>query len=102
MSESNRPGIVHHASGVLDFTDSLGTQWTVSEIARLEFSEQLMSLFPHPERRQGWLLFESQSGERRRLTPVPDAWRGLPISVLEQCLSIAVPAGAQEHRRRTD
>lgn len=94
--------VVHHASGALDFTDVSGILWTVSEIARMEFSERLMALLPHPERRQGWLLFESQLGERRRYTPIPDAWRTFPPSALEECLASAVPASAAEHRRRED
>lgn len=94
--------VVHHASGALDFTDANGTVWTVSEIARMDFSERLMALLPHPERRQGWLLFESQFGERRRFTPIPDAWRSLSPSDLEQCLVNAVQSSAVEHRRRDD
>ena len=102
MPDSNHPAIVRHANGMLDFTDSSGTLWTVSEIARVEFSERLMSLFPHPERRQGWLLFESESGELRRFAPIPDAWQALPTSALERCLGDAVPASSGERRRRTD
>ena len=94
--------VVHHASGALDFTDETGTLWTVSEIARMDFSERLMALLPHPERRQGWLLFESQLGERRRYTPIPDDWRTLAPSALQQCLAGAVQSSAVEHRRRED
>lgn len=94
--------IVHHASGALDFTDSSGILWTVSEIARLDFSEKLMALLPHPERRQGWLLFESQWGERRRYTPIPENWRTLEADALEGCLATAVRASAGELRRRGD
>ena len=94
--------VVHHASGALDFADANGTVWTVSEIARMDFSERLMALLPHPERRQGWLLFESQFGERRRLTPIPDNWRTLSASALQQCLAGAVQSSAAEHRRRED
>lgn len=94
--------IVHHASGALDFTDSTGVRWTVSEIARFDFSERLMSLLPHPERRQGWLLFESQLGERRRYTPIPADWRSLAAPALERCLAAAVIAAPVERRRRDD
>ena len=94
--------IVHHASGALDFTDSNGTRWNVLEIARMDFSERLMALLPHPERRQGWLLFESELGERRRFTPVPDDWRRLDSSTLERCLGDAVRANPGELRRRSD
>lgn len=99
MSSSS---VVHHASGALDFADAGGTVWTVSEIARLDFSEQLMALLPHPERRRGWLLFESQSGDRRRYTPIPDDWRNLPPSALQECLAAAVQSGTAEQRRRDD
>lgn len=99
MSSSS---VVHHANGALDFTDASGIVWTVSEIARMDFSERLMALLPHPERRQGWLLFESQFGERRRYTPIPDDWRSLPPSALQQCLAGAIQSSAAEHRRRDD
>jgi len=102
MPDHSRPAIVRHATGALDFNDASGTLWTVSEIANLDFSERLMAMLPHPERRQGWLLFESQLGERRRFTPVPDNWRELPMSDLEQCLRDAKPASVAEQRRRTD
>jgi hypothetical protein len=94
--------VTHHASGALDFTDSSGIRWTVSEIARLDFSERLMALLPHPERRQGWLLFESLLGERRRYTPIPENWRSLPVPALERCLTTAVPSAITERRRRDD
>jgi len=94
--------VVHHASGALDFTDTSGIVWTVSEIARLDFSERVMALLPHPERRQGWLLFESQLGERRRYTPIPDEWRSFSPSALDQCLANAVRSSDAEHRRRDD
>ncbi|HKN64734.1 MAG TPA: hypothetical protein VJW73_00560 [Gemmatimonadaceae bacterium] len=94
--------VVHHASGALDFADASGTVWTVSEIARMDFSERVMALLPHPERRQGWLLFESQFGERRRYTPIPENWRSFGAAVLQQCLAKAVQSSAAEHRRRDD
>ncbi len=94
--------VVHHASGALDFVVANGTIWTVSEIARMDFSERLMALLPHPERRQGWLLFESQFGERRRYTPIPEEWRTLSQAALQQCLGNAIQSSAAEHRRRED
>lgn len=94
--------VVHHASGALDFADANGIVWTVSEIARMDFSERLMALLPHPERRQGWLLFESQFGERRRYTPIPEEWRSLSPAALQLCLGKAVQSSAAEHRRRED
>lgn len=102
MPRFDHAGVIRHASGALDFVDRSGTVWTVSEIARLDFSERLMALLPHPERRRGWLLFESQRGERRRYTPIPDNWRELSSIDLEQCLTKAVLATSTEHRRRED
>ena len=102
MPDSYSRAIVRYASGALDFTDSAGTRWTVSEIARLDYSERLMAMLPHPERRQGWLLFESDQAERRRLTPVPPEWRSMPVSELQHCLQSALPANSGEQRRRTD
>ena len=94
--------VTRHASGALDFRDNAGTRWTVSEIPQFDFSAKLMALLPHPERRQGWLLFESEHGERRRLAPIPENWRALPAILLEQHLQRAALAGSHEHRRRTD
>jgi hypothetical protein len=102
VTRLDRAGVIHHASGALDFIDRSGTVWTVSEIARLEFSERLMALLPHPERRRGWLLFESERGERRRYTPIPDDWRELSALKLQDCLAKAVVATSIEHRRRED
>jgi hypothetical protein len=94
--------IVHHASGALEFTDASGVLWTVTEIARFDFSERVMALLPHPERRQGWLLFESSLGDRRRFTPVPADWQRLPVAELERCAGSAVRASVVEQRRRSD
>lgn len=102
MSQPHSPGVVHHASGALDFTDQSGTHWTVSEIARLEFSEKLMTLLPHPERRGGWLLFESDKGERRRFSPIPEKWREMSAPALEGCLREAALATTLEQRRKDD
>ena len=102
MFASSRSVVTHYASGALEFSDASGIRWTVSEIPRLEFSERLMALLPHTERRGGWLLFESDRGDRRRLAPIPDDWRTLPPIMLEQHLARAVASGANERRRRTD
>ena len=31
----------------------------------------------------GWLCFESESGEKRRLVPVPDGWESASVEQLE-------------------
>ena len=61
------------------YKDSAGVTWRVLRIepepvsAVLERLRQTMTSVSH-ERRHSWLLFESASGERRRLAPVPDEW----------------------------
>jgi hypothetical protein len=89
-------------SGSLEFTDGVGVRWSVWEIENPGFSEKLLSLFPHPERRSGWLLFESAAGERRRLSPYPANWRTLgSFGLATQCL-LATASGRNEKRRRSD
>jgi hypothetical protein len=61
-----------------EFTDSSGVRWKAYRVQPQLISaalERLRDSLPHlaSERRQPWLLFESQ-GERRRLSPVPSAW----------------------------
>lgn len=91
------------ASGaVREFVDDAGTAWTVLEVANPGFSERLAALFPHPERRGGWLLFESEAGEKRRLSPYPGEWRRLAREALPGLCVNATPAGPHERRRRTD
>jgi hypothetical protein len=102
MPGADRSVITHHASGALDFIDGAGIRWTVSEIARFDFSERLISLLPHSERRGGWLLFESEGGDRRRLAPIPENWRSLSAYALDDHLGRAAMAGKNENRRRTD
>jgi len=66
-----------------EFTDSLGTTWTVREIAPGPMPEKLEQLLGKDRRRGGWLLFLSENGEKRRLTPVPEVWAGASDSDLE-------------------
>ncbi|HKO15457.1 MAG TPA: hypothetical protein VJU87_04410 [Gemmatimonadaceae bacterium] len=89
------------ASGTTEFSDAAAMRWTVWEIAYAGLSEHLLSLFPHPERRGGWLLFESAS-ERRRLSPYPNDWRELPDAQLAELCAQAAPVGKGEARRRDD
>lgn len=88
--------------GIREFAGSGGTRWTVLEIANPGFSQRLASLFPHPERRAGWLLFESPQGEKRRLSPYPRNWRDLTADELDALFATATPAGPEERRRATD
>jgi hypothetical protein len=61
------------------FTDATGVAWTVLRIEPEPVSptlERLRETLPGAaqERRRPWLLFESRTGERRRLAPVPQEW----------------------------
>lgn len=102
MTDARPSSVRLHASGAVDFADRNGTRWTITEIARLGFSDKLVSLFPHPERREGWLLFESEMGEHRRLAPVPESWRAMDTVALQGCLERAVRPRPHEQRRRDD
>jgi hypothetical protein len=61
------------------FADSSGVRWTVLRVEPEVVSPTLERLREtlssrQLERRRPWLLFESKTGERRRLAPVPDEW----------------------------
>jgi hypothetical protein len=61
------------------FTDSARVVWKVYRVEPGAVSASLARLRERlpdreSERRRPWLLFESSSGERRRLAPVPDEW----------------------------
>lgn len=91
------PGL---ASRVL--VDCVGTEWAVTEV-RPVIDVSTAGLFqPHPERRQGWLLFESSEGERRRLAPYPPDWRAISDFELERWCMRALRAGSGETRRQDD
>ena len=66
-----------------EFTDSVGTTWTVREIAPGPMPPKLEQLLGEDRRRGGWLLFLSAMGERRRLAPVPEGWAALSNVDLE-------------------
>ncbi|MFN2566477.1 MAG: hypothetical protein ABR499_15885 [Gemmatimonadaceae bacterium] len=65
------------------FTDSLGATWTVREITPGPMPEKLSQMLGQDRRRGGWLLFLSDKGEKRRLSPVPQGWAGFSEDDLE-------------------
>jgi len=77
------------------FIDSVGVQWTVREIARLTLSGTLSRLLETDRRRSGWLVFESDEGEKRRLAPYPPDWRTMSTFEIERwCMrATRVPPG---------
>ena len=58
-----------------DFTDNVGVAWTVREITSPSLEGTLARVLEHDRRRGGWLVFESDEGEKRRLAPYPPEWR---------------------------
>ena len=58
-----------------DFTDNVGVAWTVREITSPSLEGALARVLEHDRRRGGWLVFESDEGEKRRLVPYPPDWR---------------------------
>jgi hypothetical protein len=56
------------------FTDEVGIEWEVREIAHATMPASLEKLLGPDRRRSGWLVFQSANGERRRLAPYPSDW----------------------------
>ena len=82
--------------------DCVGTEWVVTEVRPLVDVGRMGRYQPHPERRQGWLLFEADDGERRRLAPYPADWRTVTNFELERWCMRAQRAGSGETRRLED
>lgn len=64
-----------HLETSRSFVDTVGLEWTVREISGPYMSATLARLLPYDRRSNGWLLFESAEGEKRRLSPYPPDWR---------------------------
>jgi hypothetical protein len=68
------------------FDDASGVRWDVWAVypeVRPSSAIALLGTF-----QSGWLVFESAS-EKRRLSPIPDAWQSLPARELEELCSRA-------------
>ena len=83
--------IVHMRS----FVDSVGVEWSVREISSPSLPGALAKLLEHDRRRGGWLVFESNEGEKRRLSPYPPDWRTMTAFEIERwCMrATRVPPG---------
>ena len=58
-----------------EFTSPDGVQWTVWSVTPQDMSVALKRLTGSGEdRRTPWLAFQSSTGSKRRLTPVPPDW----------------------------
>lgn len=88
--------------GTRSFTDAQGTQWQVWEVKNPSVPPKLAALLGDERRRAAWLVFESPTQEKRRLTPYPDDWRTISDVELEHCWARAVPVPPAPERRSVD
>lgn len=84
------------------FTDCVGESWTVYCVKPPSFLRDAITLLPHQERRNGWLAFECDSGERRRLAPFPRDWAMVSDFELERWCMRATRTAVIPKRRAED
>jgi hypothetical protein len=79
-----------------NFRDPDGTVWEAWDVFPGQHSSDAHDASRHlPEgMAQGWLCFQSDS-EKRRLTPVPEAWHEGDESALRRYLQLAGPVPAR-------
>lgn len=66
-----------------EFSDERGVEWRVWDVLPERARPWVDSEFL-PEYREGWLVFESSAGEKRRLpTPFPANWHELPLEEIQ-------------------
>ncbi len=81
--------------GLREVRDAAGVAWTVFDV--FPFERQLAPGRPvparlAPEMASGWLAFQSEAGERRRVVPAPAGWERLSDAELLGLLAGATPA----------
>jgi hypothetical protein len=84
------------------FTDSVGVEWTVREIATPEFTGTLARILEHDRRLGGWLVFDASDGEKRRLAPYPPDWRTMSEFEIERWCMRAAKVPPAPARRAED
>ena len=84
-----------HPDATRTFTDSVGLEWTIREIASPSLTSAMAKVLDHDRRQGGWLVFESSEGEKRRLAPYPPDWRTMsPYEIERWCMrATKVPPG---------
>lgn len=75
-----------------EFRDADGVEWVVFLTARSVARDQHLP----EEYREGWLVFESAHGEKRRLAPVPKDWQSLTDAELSALSAHATPQGPRK------
>jgi hypothetical protein len=68
-------------------TDAAGRTWVVRK-----FSPST-GVALTPDHARGWLTFERDDGERRRLVPAPDDWERMTDAALSAAIEVARPVG---------
>ena len=84
------------------FTDSVGVDWTVREIASPQLTQAQAKVLRWDRRRSGWLVFESNEGDKRRLAPYPPDWRTISKFELERWCMKATRVPPAPARRAED
>jgi hypothetical protein len=84
------------------FTDSVGVNWTVREIGSPTLTQTLAKVLKTDRRRSGWLVFESNEGDKRRLAPYPPDWRTVSMFELERWCMRATRVPPAPARRAVD
>ena len=84
------------------FTDAVGVEWVVREIGSPKMTQTLAKLLEHDRRSGGWLVFESNEGEKRRLAPYPPDWRTVSTFELERWCMKATHVPPAPARRAQD
>jgi hypothetical protein len=72
---------------VREFRDADGVEWVVFLTARSVARDHHLP----EEYREGWLVFESAHGEKRRLAPIPKNWEALSDRELSALCAQAAP-----------
>jgi hypothetical protein len=64
------------------FNDPDGVEWKVWEVRPSSIDQAASKLGGRvaPDLQNGWLCFESETGEKRRLAPVPAGWEAFFFS----------------------
>ena len=83
--------------GLREVRDAAGVAWTVFDVFPME--RHLAPGRPTPTRlapemASGWLAFQSEAGERRRVVPTPAGWEARSDADLLALLARATPAPA--------
>ena len=86
-----------------EFADPAGVIWTVWAVVPQDMSSALKRLTGGAgERRTPWLVFQSATGEKRRVTPVPSGWEEYDDTELMRMWEAAVRVPPAPARRSWD